>query len=192
MLSQALIASLADVGAPTELIASWRQNSSELPGYGWMNDWLESAKRVFVVSAHEALEMMGDNNLQSEIRFLAAARLMSDQDAGVDRMFNAQIWIADWLGQSKMFWNYDVVNRFASHLADIWKKQCAIKATLRNPCLTVPEIERECDGKDEGIAKVSKILLAAGNAVTIQMTEEVRKRLQVLAASKSVNPYRFA
>jgi energy-coupling factor transporter ATP-binding protein EcfA2 len=192
MLSQALIASLAGVSTPTKLIESWRENSSGLPGYTWMNGWLESAKRAFVVSAHEALEMMGDNNLPSEIRLLAAARLMSDQDAGVDRMFNAQIWIADWLGQSKMFWNYDVMNRFASHLANIWKKQCATKATLRNPRLTVPAIERECDGNDEGIAKAAKILLAAANAVTIQMTDEVRKRLQVLATDGAVNPYRFA
>jgi hypothetical protein len=143
-------------------------------------------------STPDALAMMGDNNLPSDVRLFAATRLMSDLDSGVDRLFNAQVWIVSWLGQSKMFWNYDVANYFASHLARVWKKQCAFRAALRNPRLTVPEIERECDSKDEGIAKAARILLAVANAVTIQLSDEFRRQLQALASIESVNPYRFA
>jgi tetratricopeptide (TPR) repeat protein/energy-coupling factor transporter ATP-binding protein EcfA2 len=192
LLTQALIASLAGNGAPVELIERWGENAAELSDCVWINTWLNSAKKAFVVSTPDALAMMGDNNLPSDVRLLAATRLAGDLDSGVDRMFNAQVWIVGWLGQSKMFWNYDVANHFASHLARAWKKQCTFRAALRNPRLTVPEIERACDSKDEGVAKAAKILLAAANAVTIQLSDEVRTQLQALASAESVNPYRFA
>ena len=157
-----------------------------------MNGWLDFAKKAFVLTTPDVLALLGDHKLPNDLRLLAATRLSNDLDAGVDRMFNAQVWIVDWLGQSKMFWKYDVANHFASCLARVWKKQCSFKATLRNPRLTVPEIERECDSKDEGIAKAAKILLAAANAVTIQLSDEMRRQVQALATSETVSPYRFA
>jgi hypothetical protein len=192
LLTHALIASCAVGGNPGVLIERWRENASRLSGYIWVNDWLDLAKKAFVFPTSDALAMLGDDKLPSDLRLLAATRLSNDLDAGVDRMFNAQVWIASWLGQSNMFWKYDVANHFAYGLARVWKKQCSFKATMRNPRLTVPEIERECDSKGEGIAKAAKILLAAANAVTIQLSDEVRKQLQGLAASENVNPYRFA
>lgn len=192
LLTHALIASCAGDGVPQELIERWRENARGLSGCAWVNGWLDFAKKAFVLPTPDALAMLGDDKLPNDLRLLAATRLSNDLDAGVDRMFNAQVWIVGWLGQSKMFWKYDVASHFASCLARVWKKQCGFKATLRNPRLTVPEIERECDSKDEGIAKAAKILLAAANAVTIQLNDEMRKQLQALATSESVSPYRFA
>jgi hypothetical protein len=192
LLLQAWIASFAGNAAPTDLVERWSKQVRELQGYPWMSAWFESAKQAFTASTPDAINMMGDSRLPSDARLLAAARLLNDTDAGVDRMFNAQIWIVGYLGQSKMFWNYDAANHFASHLASVWKRQCAFRATLRNPRLTVPEIERECDSTYDGIAKAARILLAAANAVTMQMSDDARKQLQTLASHESLNPYRFA
>jgi hypothetical protein len=192
LLTHALIASLAGSITPQVLIETWRESSARFTGFPWLNTWLDSTKRVFVVSPAEALEIMGDNNQTSEMRFLAAARLMSDPDAGVDRMFNAQVWLVGWVGHSKLFWNYDLGEYVAAIISRTWKKQCAFKATLRNPRLAVPAIERECESKDGGIAKASRVLLAVADAVTIRLSEDVRKQLHTFASTQIVNPYRFA
>ena len=192
LLTAALIASCAGDGDPEELIERWRESARELPGSAWVNSWLDFARNAFVLPTSDALAVLGDDNLPSDLRLLAATRLSNDSDAGVDGMFNAQVCIVCWLGHSTMFWTYDVANHFASCLARVWKKHCGFKPALRNPRLTVPEIERECDSKDEGIAKAAKILLAATNAVTIQLNDEVRKQLQALAETETISPYRFA
>jgi hypothetical protein len=117
---------------------------------------------------------------------------MSDPDAGADMMLNAQVWVVGWVGQSKMFWNYDLGIHLASVIALAWKRQCKFRASLRSPRLTAPEIERECEGNAEGIAKAARILLTAENAVTIRMNDDLRKNLQSVASAKVVNPYSFA
>jgi hypothetical protein len=66
------------------------------------------------------------------------------------------------------------------------------RADLHNPRVTVPEIEFECASTIEGIAKAAKILLAAENAVTIRMSDELRKQIQAIASGNLANPYRFA
>ncbi len=192
LLTHALIATLAGSRAPSELIERWRENALGLAGYDWLNDWLHFAKQIFIVSTAEAVAMMGDAKLAGDMRLLAATRLMSDLDSGVERVFNAQVWLVIWLGQSRMRWSHDVANHFAPYLAGAWKKQCAFKAALRTPGLTVPEIERECDSKEEGIVKAAKILLAAANAVNIPLSVETRRQLQALGSTEMVNPYRFA
>lgn len=192
LLMHALIASRADNAVAPALIESWRENTLKLSGYSWITDWLNFAKRVFTVSTPETIAIMGGNHLSYEMPFLAATRLMSDPDSNVDRMFNAQVWIVSWVAQNKMFWNYDLGNHVSSIIARVWKERCALKAALRNPRLTVPEIQRECDSTTDGVVKAAKILLAAANAVTIQMNVEMRQQIQEAASGEVVNPYRFA
>jgi hypothetical protein len=192
LLTQGLIASLAGKISSTPLIQSWEATAARIPDCTWINRWLESAKRILILSAQDALAIMGNETESSDMRVLAAARLMSGSDTGVDRMFNAQVWVVGWVGQSKMFWNYDLGIHLASVIALAWKRQCEFKASLRSPRLSAPEIERECEGNAEGIAKAAKILLAAENAVTIRMNDDLRKHLQAVASAKVVNPYRFA
>lgn len=174
------------------LIESWRNTALKLSAYNWLSDWLDFATRAFTVSTTEAISIMGDNNLPNEMRFPPAVRLMIDPDCNLDRMFNAQVWIVSWVTQNRTLWGYDLGRHLASVITGVWKERCKFRAALRSPSLTVPEIERECMSSVEGVAKAAKILLAAANAVTIQLSDEVRKQLNALASTQEVDPYHFA
>lgn len=192
LLTHGLIAVLATDMSPASLIESWRDDTMKLSGYTWLPDWLDFANRVFAVSTPEAVGMMGDKNMTATKRFLAAARLMNTPDSGVDRMFNAQVWIVGWVSQTKLLWNYDLGRHVSSIVERAWREQCKFRAHLRSPRLAVPEIEHECGSADAGVAKAARILLAAANAVTVQMNDDMRKQIQAAALAAVVNPYRFA
>lgn len=188
----ALIASRANDTLAQTLLECWHEDALKISDYNWVTDLIDSAKRVFTIYTTEAIAVMRDSRLTSDMQFLAVTRLMSDPNSDIDRLFNAQVLIVGWIVQRNTFWSYELGSHISSTISRVWKERCEFRADLRNSRLTVPEIQRECDSMPEGLAKAARILMAAANAVTIQMSDELRRDIQAAASAGLVNPYRFA
>jgi hypothetical protein len=192
LLAQALVAATAGKQAPAGLLALWRENSKGLAGYQWMDAWIGIAEKVFAASVSEAVMTMVSEASTAEVRMLAATRVMSDADCSVDARFNAHVWIVCWVAGYEWPWRHELGLQLASFIAEMWMNEVRNRFRLRNPKITVPGIERACQGSAVGIAKAASILLVAADAVTIRLSGEVAGQLQSVASQSVTDPYRFA
>ncbi len=192
LLTHALVVSLANDCFSMQLFNQWGASVAEVKGYTWLLEWLRVAERIFSIEPNEAAQMMIDQSLSVDLRYVAAVRLMKDSDGGVNEMFNAQIWVLSWASQSKMPWGYDLGCQVARIVESAWRKQCQSRAVLRSPSLAVPEILAACDNPAVGIAKAAKILSAAANAVSIRVANDFMNHIKGIESLEITNPYRFS
>jgi hypothetical protein len=64
-----------------------------------------------------------------------------------------------------------------------WLAYLSAPFELNSPRLTVPAIKAACESDKKGLALAANILLAAGDAVSVTKTENIRSQLRKLASA---------
>ncbi len=110
-------------------------------------------------------------------RLIATLLLGTSSDPEADGQFYAHTLLFDTLSQG--LWRDKVANHLAELVEAQWRRLAASPALLRMPRLSVPKILEACDSSKLGHRKSARILLAASDAVSLDLPADIRRRMEL-------------
>lgn len=178
----AALVSLAGAGRMNpSLFEVWRKKAKGLLIYDILTEWIELAETIFARETREAFAVMADKDENRDSRLIAALKVGIEEDVTPNEMFYAHTLLASDLLQGP--WVKNVADYLARLFSRQWLKKTEFQAVLISPRLTVPEIQAACKSEAGGIRKAAQILLAASNAVSISIPQNIRTQLHNLTAN---------
>lgn len=138
-------------------------------------DWLSRVKTILSKETHESITIMKDPNQAGEDRLLASLKIITDNSISADDLFYAQVLI--FIGLVQSGWAERIAEPISDLLTSQWLNKIQLRANLRSPNLTVPQIENACAINPKGLKKAAQILLAASGAVSVQLPKNIIDQL---------------
>lgn len=183
-----LVASLL-VQLPTgvnihENLAIWRENSSELPMKENLITALNLIESTLSGSENDALSVMKAQGAKDENRLAAALKIVYNIETSPENLFHAHTLITTCL-INNLTWLDPVAPDLAELLSFQWLEKIKLRAALKTPMLTVPQIEQACKGRETGKKKIGQILLAALQAVSLGVDYETLQQFRNWTESES-------
>jgi hypothetical protein len=167
------------------VIEGWRESAEhESLVSSQLSNWLDHVKRWAHADESELALALRDANEKTEIRILAAILLTAREDTNPENLFYANVAL---LTTPNIFgvWADDVAQQLEELISAAWMR--AIKHqrfALKSPNLTVSTIEDACSSEISGFRKASAIVLAARNAVSTKIPDQLLQKLIELRDSK--------
>ena len=105
-----------------------------------------------------------------------------DDEVGLNELFYAHLNLTQFLtlGDCKRF----LGKEFTDFVSATWIERIKFKAVLKNPAYTVPLIEVACRSEYEPAKKLSRVLLAVSNAVSVRLSEDSIKWLEEFSMNR--------
>ena len=166
-----------------EILVIWRANSSELPIKANLNTAFDLIESMLLGDQNNALTVMKKQESKPEERLTAALKIVHDSDTSPDNLFHAHLLITTCL-INNLIWLDPVAPNLAELLSVQWLEKIKLRAALKTPMLTVPEIEQACKSSETGKKKIGQILLAAYQAVTPRVTPETLQQFRSWSESE--------
>lgn len=160
----------------------WRDNAKGLSGYDAIMKWIDLAEAMWSRELREVIAIMRDEHEDREVRLLAALRVTVEESVEPAALFYAHTILVSSLLQG--IWAEDVAEYLAELLARQWLHKTCFRAVLLMPQLTVPDIQAACSGEVGGKQKVAKIILAASNAVSVRLSQELIRQIRNLVTNQ--------
>ena len=149
-----------------DMLAIWRANSLDLPIKENVIGALDQIESMLRNDKREALTAMKTQEPIGQIRLVAALTVIHNIKTSPEGLFYAHTLIMTSLIGSE--WEDLVVLDLAELLSTQWLEKIKLRAMLKTPMITVPEIKRACKGNETGKKKIGKILLAAHQAILLE------------------------
>ena len=176
MLVAALLAQLP-AGIDTRgILTIWRTNSSELPIKDNMVIALDLIESMLSGDLNNALTIMNTQDARHEKRLAAALKIVHNIETKPENLFYAHTLITTPLIASP--WEDFVVTDLAELLSAQWLEKIKFRATLKTPMITVPQIEQACSSSETGKKKIGQILLAAHQAVSLEVPSKILQQFR--------------
>ena len=184
MFVASLLVRLPTVVDIRKILAKWRTNSSELPIKENIFTALDLIESILFGDQNNALRMMKTQDAKPEECLAAALKIIHNTETSSENLFHAHALIAPYL-ISSLIW----LDSFESSLAELlsvqWLDKIKLRAALKTPMLTVPQIERACKSNEKGRKKIGQILLAAHQAVSLRLDPETLQQFRNWSKSES-------
>ncbi|MCY3681293.1 MAG: hypothetical protein OXH16_07840 [Gemmatimonadetes bacterium] len=175
LLVAALLVQLSTNKDTAEILAKWRANSSGLPIKQNMIIALDLIESILEGEEKNALTVMRIT-ARSEDQLVAALKVAQDIEMDPQNLFYAHILITTaFIDQD---WEECVEPGLIELLSKQWLKKTKFRAVLRNPMITVPQIEQACNSSETGKKKIGQILLAAHQAVSLQAPSDILQQFR--------------
>ena len=174
MLVAALLSQLSIGRDTNEILAIWRKNSSGLPIRENIIIALDLVESVLLGDERNALTVMVTQDEKYEKRLVAALKIVHNVETNPYNLFYAHTIIAVY----EKIWERYIETDLADLLAKQWLEKTKFQAILKNPTITVPEIERACNSNEKGRKKIGQILLAAYQAVSIRLPSDILQQFR--------------
>ena len=149
-----------------DILAIWRANSLNLPIRENLISALDQIESMLLGDKKEVLVAMKTQEPIGQIRLVAALTVIHNIKTSPEDLFYAHTLIMTSLIGSE--WENLVVLDLAELLSTQWLEKIKLRAMLKTPMITVPEIKRACKGNETGKKKIGKILLAAHQAILLE------------------------
>lgn len=166
-----------------EIIAIWRKNSSEPPVKNNVLSALNLVESMLSRNQNSALTALTKQDVKYEERLAAALKIVDCGKTSPEGLFRAHTLIATALIDRT--WVDSVVTNLAELLSKQWLEKIKFRSMLITPMITVPEIEKACNSSEPGKKKIGKILLAAREAISLEVASEYLQRFRSWAESES-------
>jgi tetratricopeptide (TPR) repeat protein len=163
------------------LFEVWRKKAKGLRIYDSLTKWIDLAKTMLARETWEAFAIMADKDENRDSRLIGALKVGVEENVTPNEMFYAHTLLASDLLQGP--WAKDVADYLARLFSRQWLKKTEFQAALISPRLTVPEIQAACKSEAGEIRKAAQILLAASNAVSFSIPQDIRTQLHNLTAN---------
>lgn len=166
-----------------EIIAIWRKNSSEPPVKNNVLSALNLVESMLSRNQNSALTALTKQDVKYEERLAAALKIVDCGKTSPEGLFRAHTLIATALVDRT--WVDSVVTNLAELLSKQWLEKIKFRSMLITPMITVPEIEKVCNSSEAGKKKIGKILLAAREAISLEVASEYLQRFRSWAELES-------
>ncbi len=159
-----------------EALNLWSNAVGRRHEYSGISQWLIAARETLCLDSGAATAVLVDPEQTSDNRVLAAILIASTGRSSPVVSFCAHLALFDWI-------TYQLFKvEHATHLCALaekdWRRHCENPAALNTPRLTVPSIITACDSERSAIHKTASILLAARNAVPVNLPDGMLKKLR--------------
>ena len=176
MLVAALLVQLPTSIDTHKILTICRTNSSELPINDNMIIALDLIESILYGDKNNALTVMRKPESKYEERLAAALKIVHDIETNPENLFYAHTLIVTFFtGQT---WLDPVITSLAELLSAQWLEKIKLRATLKTPMITVPQIEQACNSSETGKKKIGQILLAAHQAVSVRVAPEILQQFR--------------
>ena len=166
-----------------EIIKIWHRNSSEPPVKNKVLSALNLVESMLSGNQNSALTVLTEQDVKYEERLVAALKIVDCIKTSPERLFRAHTFIATALIDHT--WVDSVVTDLAKLMSIQWLEKLKSPAVLQTPRITVPRIEEACKSGETGKKKIGKILLAAREAISLDVASEYLQRFRSWAESES-------
>ncbi len=167
-----------------ENLAIWRENSSELPIKENLITALNLIESTLSGNENNALSVMKAQGTKDENRLAAALKIVYNIETSPENLFHAHTLITTCL-INNLIWLDPVAPDLAELLSVQWLEKIKLRAALKTPVLTVPQIEQACKGSEGGKKKIGQILLAVLQAVSLGVDYETLQQFRNWTESES-------
>jgi tetratricopeptide (TPR) repeat protein/energy-coupling factor transporter ATP-binding protein EcfA2 len=155
-----------------EIFQAWRERVRDFSDYEIAIEWINMAEKILFGGARECIAIMMNNTETKGRRLIASIRIgIAAEEVSPNELFYAHIMLASFFLQS--VWGESVFNTMAELFARLWQARTNFRAVLLMPRVTVPEIQAACSAGGSGKKKATSILLAAANAVSISVPQNI-------------------
>ena len=158
------------------VLTIWRTNSSELPIKENMIIALDRIESMLLEDKNEALTVMRTQEPIGQKRLVAALKVIHNTQTSPENLFYAHTLITTSLIGSP--WEDFVVTDLAELLSAQWLEKIKFRAVLKMPMMTVPQIEQACNSSETGKKKIGQILLAAHQAVSLEVPSKILQQFR--------------
>ncbi|PYL09683.1 MAG: hypothetical protein DME33_03325 [Verrucomicrobia bacterium] len=160
-------------------VRRWKKSSKKLATASEIRAWADDAERLISIPVSEAIEVLYDANETTARRTLAAINVASARTVSPEQLFYSQLMILWGLADNPLqrFLGVELGIKFSQQ----WTEKIKFTGLLKSPRLTVPIIERACSEACPGMQKPARILLAVEPAISLQIPQDVRQKLQTWA-----------
>lgn len=163
----ALITKMQTNSNTQEIFSIWRKRSSELPIKENIYSALDLIEPILLVDYSKALQMMYSPNEKVEKLLAASLRVMHNAKASLEDLLFAHTYMASSFINSP--WEDFVVKDLSELLSVQWLGKVKLRAKLKTPMLTVPNIEQACKSSETNKKKIGQILIAVHQAVSVKV-----------------------
>ena len=178
----ALVAVIAKNTFIPEHLQIWRVGIAGQAFQDTILVWLELVETTLSHTISETIVAMKNAHESHEKRLLSALNLCLAEHLHPGDLFYAHAILMSTLLQKRLYL-HEIADYLAEMLSRQWLKKCQFRAALNMPNLTVPAIEVACRTEMPGLQKVAQILLAASEAVSVTLPQELSKQFHELATS---------
>jgi len=178
----ALVANVARKGWHEVPLARWKEDSEK----AGLTDkqiltFIELAAQAPSIPESELIAMAVNQQTAYQERLLAALVLSITKGLAPEMLFKANYLLIT--GADLLQWRELIASDVERIVVAGWKYVALQQAfALVMPNITTADIEAACNSAESGLKKAARILLAAEQAVSIQMPQEARAALQRIAA----------
>lgn len=166
-----------------DILKIWRTNSLELSIKEDMLNALDRIESMLFGDNDEALSAMTSQEPIGQIRLIAALNVIHNIKTSPNNLFYAHAFIATSLISTP--WEDFVSVDMAKLLSAQWLEKIKLRAMLKTPMVTVPQIEQACKSSETGKSKIGRILLATQQAVSIKVPSKTFQQFRSWAESES-------
>ena len=159
-----------------DILNIWHTKSSELPINENLIAALDMIQSLLTGNVNNALTVVRTQNAGAATRFVAALKIVYSGQSNLANLLNAQVFIAVSLIGNVL--EDPVLNDVSEILSAQWLQKTRLPATLRAPRITVPQIEKACNSNETGRKKIAAILLAAYEAVSLELHPGTLEKLR--------------
>ena len=176
MLVAALLVQLSTNRDTNEILSIWRANSSELPVKENMTIALDQIESMLFGEEKNALIVMRTKEAKREDRVMASLKIVHNIETDPKNLFYAHTLITTSLIDQG--WGTHIATDLAELLSKQWLKKIKFQAVLETPRITVPQIQQACNNSETGKKKIGQILLAAHQAVSVQLSPDILQQFR--------------
>jgi len=181
LLLAALLRAECSGGWDQTILDKWRKDAKKEGLLSTlMNHVLRSASEIIEQSTPDLVSIMTDASAVQERRLVAAIKLSVSTELSPSKLFYAHITVFDFFNNSS--WRGLIEKEFEHEVVQTWSDIVTTESfSLLSPRLTIPAIQEACTVPQQGLNKVAKVLLAALDAVSLEVPAETRASLRKLA-----------
>ena len=154
-----------------EILSIWRTNSSTLPTRENMIIALDLIESMLSGDENNARTVMRTPEVEYEKRIVAALKIVHNKETSPKNLFYAHTLITyNLIGRT---WIDQVVKDLAELLSAQW-----LEKIMEMPIRKVFQIEQACKSSETGKKKIGQILLAAHQAISLEVPSEILQQFR--------------
>ena len=182
LLCALLVASAEDISWDV-LLKTWRAGASRMRSPTILTTAVETIERICKLTPMEIYRECAVSASPRYNQVVGGLRLVSHPDSKPALCYVSLCGLVTDVGfATNMMFSHEALAKLTRRT---WLAILSSPFELNSPRLTVPAIKQACESNKKGLALVAAILLAAGDAVTVEKTGGTIGQLQKLAHQES-------
>jgi hypothetical protein len=162
------------------VLSGWGQTARKAQASDSILEWLSIAERVVSMEFHNAQKLVNDSSANTDRRVLACILVCSTNGLSPLCSFCAQLGVFQWM-QSQIF-KEELAQNLLAIVEKDWTRHSNNPAALISPRLTVPQLSAALASDTPALKKVTRVLLAARHAVSVNLPDSILKTLKEYSA----------